>query len=116
MLGPADYMVTCFKARYSPSKHSKSCFFLVQMCLTLLSRPPEYQYDCEWVNVEFWRFTVVQLKDQDREREVSMEVPTIDNKSRKSAYLRIVDTLASPSLEYYQLENHLGPKNLAPKA
>lgn len=45
-----------------------------------------------------------------------MEVPTIDNKSRKSAYLRIVDTLASPSLEYYQLENHLGPQNLAPKA
>lgn len=61
------------------------------------------------MNVEFWRFTVVQLKDQDRGRKVSMEVPTIDNKSRKSAYLRIVDTLASPSLEYDQLENHLGP-------
>lgn len=66
--------------------------------------------------MEFWRFTVVQLKDQDRERKVGMEVPTIDSKSRKSAYLRIADTLASPSLEYDQLENHLGPKNLAPKA
>lgn len=34
---------------------------------------PACQYGCEWVNVAFWRFTVVQLKDQDRERKVSME-------------------------------------------